>query len=250
MTKNDWYGLGTSLAVHAVLILLFGLMTTAASEPEPFGYVEVEFGPIASGQPVQRAVENQPEAPKQPDPEPEREPEPQAAPPEEAKPVDLAKQTTQVKNQEAVETPETDVISPATQNNPTKVEEPEPKPEPEPVRPLGGGAEDGSTGETAGQEGSGQEEQRSAPFQIEGLNRSTVYAPLPAYTEKVNADIKVRITVDPTGRITQVFPVLKGNPTLEKAVRDALQRWRFNTLPANAPQESQTGTITFRFRLE
>ena len=85
---------------------------------------------------------------------------------------------------------------------------------------------------------------------IEGLTRSTVYAPVPTYAEKVNADIKVQITVDPSGRITRIFPLLKGNPSLERAVREALQRWRFNALPPNVPQESQTGSITFRFRLE
>jgi protein TonB len=31
---------------------------------------------------------------------------------------------------------------------------------------------------------------------------------------------------------------------------DALQQWRFNALPPAAPQENQTGTITFTFRLE
>ncbi len=250
MKDNDWYGLGTSILLHLLLLLAFGLMTLGIAEPEPIGYIEVDFGPIAEGRPVQRAEETRPETPEPKRPEPEPKVEEKAAPPKEAKPVNLAKQPERIVDQEKVQTPETDKISPVRQENPAVVEKPEPKPEPKPVKPLGGGATDGDTGETQGRPGTGQQEQKTAPFQIEGLNRSTVYAPLPLYAEKVNVDIKVRITVDPQGRITQVFPLLKGNPSLEKAVQEALQRWRFNALPSNVPQESQTGIITFRFRLE
>ncbi|MDX1546265.1 MAG: energy transducer TonB [Rhodothermales bacterium] len=250
MSKSDWYGLGTSVALHALLILLLALMNVGAAEPEPLGYIEVEFGPIAEGRPVQRAVETQPEAPEAPEPEPEAPPEPEAAPPQEAKPVDLAKQRTEVRDAERVQAPETETISPATQNEPAEVIEPEPRPEPRPaVKPLGG-ATDGDTGESTGRQGEAADEQKSAPFQIEGLNRSTVYAPLPAFAEKVNAQIKMRITVDPQGRITAMQPVLKGNPSLERAVREALNRWRFNALPPNAPQQSQVGVVTFRFVVE
>ncbi len=66
----------------------------------------------------------------------------------------------------------------------------------------------------------------------------------------MNARIRVRITVNPDGRIVRRVPLLKGNPELEAAVMDALQQWRFNALPPGAPQENQTGTITFTFRLE
>jgi protein TonB len=77
-----------------------------------------------------------------------------------------------------------------------------------------------------------------------------VRAPLPRYAEKVNAVIRVRVTVDPQGRIVRRLPLMKGNPALEQAVMEALARWRFNALPPDAPQENQTGTITFAFRLE
>ncbi len=250
MKDNDWYGMGASVLLHLLLLLAFGLMNLGVTEPEPIGYVEIDFGPIAEGRPVQRAVEDRPETPEPKKPEPKPQPDEKAAPPKEAKPVNLARQPKEIQDEEKVQTPETDKISPVTQNNPAEVEQPEPKPRPTPPKPLGGGATDGDTGETQGKPGTGQQEQKTAPFQIEGLNRSTVYAPLPTYAEKVNVDIKVRITVDPQGRITQVFPLLKGNPSLEKAVQEALQLWRFNALPRNAPQESQTGTITFRFRLE
>lgn len=247
---SDWYGLGATLLLHGALLLLLALMNVGATEPEPLGYVEVEFGPIAEGQPVQRAVETQPEAPEEAEPEPETPPEPRAAPPREARAVDLADQRTDVRDEEQVQTPETETISPTTQNEPAEREEPEPRPEPRPaVEPLGG-ATDGDAGADRGTPGPAQQEQRSSPFQIEGLNRNPVYAPLPTYAEKVTATISMRITVDPQGRITAMTPVRKGNPALERAVRAALDRWRFNPLPRNAPQQAQTGTVTFRFVVE
>lgn len=249
MKKSDWYGLGTSLVLHLLLLLGFGLMTLGVTEPDPIGFLEVEFGPISSGQPVQKAEEDRPEIEEKAEPEPQVEE--KASPPKEAKPVNLAKQTVDVKDEETVSTPKTETVSPVTQNNPARVDEPEPKPDPKPIKPLGGGATDGTTGETQGTQGTGDQEEKTAPYNIEGLdNRNPLSAPLPVYAEKVNAVIKVRVTVDPQGRITQVFPLIKGNPNLERAVRDALKRWRFNPLPPNAPQENQTGNIQFVFRLE
>lgn len=95
----------------------------------------------------------------------------------------------------------------------------------------------------------GIESQLDRPFQIEGLNRSPVTTPAPEYAERVNGLVRVRITVDPQGRIVQRVPLIKGNPGLEQAVMDALHSWRFNPLPPEAPQVNETGVITFRFRL-
>jgi protein TonB len=82
------------------------------------------------------------------------------------------------------------------------------------------------------------------------LDRVTLTAPTPPRSVvKENAIIRVRITVGPDGRVVRRIPLIKGNPRLEQAVMDVLERWRFNALPDNAPQKNQTGTITFRFRL-
>ena len=82
---------------------------------------------------------------------------------------------------------------------------------------------------------------------IAGLDRKIKRAPLPRYTENVNARIQVKITVNPEGRIVRRIPLKKGSPKLEAAVMDALQRWRFNALPSGAPQENQTAIIGFTF---
>ena len=250
MKKDDWYSLGGSILLHVLVLLLLMGTNLGVAEPEPIGFVEVDFGPLAEGRPVQRAAEDRPEIPEPEDPTPEPQPEPKAAPPQVAKPVELAEQETEVQDEERVQAPETDTVSPVEQPEPAPVVKPEPRPEPTPVQPDGGGARDGTEGEPEGDEGPGRQTQRSSPFNIEGLNRRPVRTSLPDYTEKVNAEIVMSITVDPQGRIVRMVPVKKANARLESAIRQALARWRFNRLPPNAPQENQTGTVTFRFRLE
>ena len=247
--KSDWYGLGLSVALHVGLIVLFALTTMGASEQVSLGYIEVEMGPFSQGRPVQRAAVQTPEPSLQPEPE-RPQLERRAAPPEEAKPVDLPTQTEQILDDEAVTSPETEVISPTTSNEPAEVVDPEPQPERRTVQPLGGGSLTGTLGSAAGDDGSGETEQRTAPYQIEGLdNRRLLSRRDPEYAEKVVADIRYEITVDPRGRIVRTRPVIKANAALEGAIRDALRDWRFDQLPPNAPQVDQTGYVIFHFRL-
>lgn len=251
MKKNDWIGLAASLAAHALLLFLMTFLTAAAPETEQLGFVEVELGTFSEGRPVQQApVENPDAARDRPTEQPVEPQEEAASPPNEAKPVDLPDQPDEVADEEVISTPETETISPEVENNPEDVRKNEPDEASRPIKPLGSGTPDGTSGAASGEEGDGAEEQLAAPFQIEGLDRNALHAPLPDYPEKVNATIRVRITVSPQGRIVQRLPLLKGNPALEQAVMDALSRWTFNPLPSNAPQEAQTGIVTFHFRLE
>jgi len=247
--RNDAVALTISFVVHALLLLLFSVTTLGASDYEPIGYIEVEFGPLAEGRPVERSVTTQTTDPSEEDqPVVEQEPQPQAAP-EEARPVDLPDEV-ETPAEETVDVPVTETISPEQQTNPQDTDEQEPQPEIRPTPPITGGAEDGDTGSESGDDGAGTDDEASAPYQIEGLNRTPLTAPPPPYTEKVNALIRVQITVDPRGRVIRQIPLLKGNPSLEQAVLETLREWRFNPLPPNAPQENQTGVVTFRFRLE
>lgn len=248
VSKNDWIGAGTSAAVH-VLLLLVLLSLTTASEPLTAGYVEVEYGDFSQGRPVQRAT-RLPENEMKEEPRPDVEDKQQPVPDREvdSKPVDLPDQPEVPDDPEDIHSPDVDEVSPET-----------PKKEPNPVKEdviSGGptkavaGQEDGSRGRETGTEGPGIEEHKAAPYVLEGIDRVPLRTQLPEYDEKVNAVIQVRITVDPQGRIVRVLPLRKGNPTLEQAVMQALQQWLFNPLSAGAPKENQTGTITFRFRLE
>ena len=239
MTRTDWIGLGVSVVLHAGLALLAMSLTASKPPPQQLGYVEVEFGEFSVGQPVDatQTVEEEaaPEA-EEKTPEPETEPE------------------------ETAEEPETEQVNLPTEDQPSeetippeKEESEPPETEPQPERDQAADQQEPtpepSENET-GDPGEGATDEASAPYNIEGLDRNPEFAPLPSYTEKVNARIRVRITVNPEGRIVKRIPLIKGNAKLEAAVMDALQRWRFNPLPPGAPQENQTGTITFTFRLE
>mgnify|MGYP006278321221 CR=1 FL=1 len=239
MTQNDWIGLGVSIVLHVGIAFLAASLTASRPAPRQLGYVEVEFGEFSAGQPVDatETVEEEaaPTAEEQ-TPEPEDEPEEEAEEPE-TEQVDLP--TEEETPEETVPPTEEEAEPPETQPKPEEdqvADEQEPSEEP-------GESEEGDPGE-------GATEQASAPYNIEGLDRDPEFAPLPAYPEKVNAQIRVRITVNPEGRIVRRIPLIKGNPKLEAAVMNALQRWRFNPLPPAAPQKNQTGTITFTFRLE
>ncbi len=248
--KDDWMSMGGSLVLHLALLLMLSLMMGAAAEETPVGFIEVDFGPFAEGRPV---VNARPQ-PEDPTPQPEEadlqeEQQPAVAPPEEVRPVDLPEQVVEIDDSEVIDIPEADTIAPDESQTEEDIVDDVPQPETETIQPLGSGSLTDISGDQPGDAGESNEPERSSPFQIEGLNRAPVSTPLPVYSEQVNAIIQVRIVVDPRGRIIRRIPLLKGNANLEKAVMDALLRWRFNPLPANAPQENQTGQVTFRFTL-
>ena len=236
--------------MHLLVLGGFSLFGTYDSSSQPVGYVEVEFGPLAEGQPVEQSRE-EPTAPQQPTLEPEPESETNLEEEQiKAQPLDLPDQPEEITDEEQVQTSEQEEVEAKTPGPAADEQEAEEEVQTPTVPESGGGTPEGSSGRAEGEEGEGTSPDKAAPFKIEGLNRVSLSSPLPRYTEKVNATIKVRITVNPQGRVVQRVPLIKGNPELEEAVMNALQRWRFNPLPANAPQENQTGVITFRFRLE
>ncbi len=251
MTRSDTIGIVTSLFIHALLGVFFMMIKTDPNVSEQIGFIQVDFGEFSEGRPVQKAVDNltQREIPT-PEPEPEIEDPPAPADPEVSKPVDLPDAPEVVNEEPPISTPETEIeaIQPEDPEEDKEIDEEEEQPRP--VKPLGSGSVDGNAGDEEGTQGDAADEAKAAPFQIEGLNRTPVRVVRPAYSEKVNVTIRVRVTVNPRGEIVQQIPLLKGNPALEQSVLKALQSWRFNPLPPNVPQENQTGTITFRFRLE
>ena len=97
---------------------------------------------------------------------------------------------------------------------------------------------------------------RSAPFQLEwegDYNRAPLVQPLPNYhyhQTDSDAVISVRFEVRPDGSVGRLQSIIKANPELEREVLSTLRTWRFSRLPSNMPQESQYGTITFRFIVE
>lgn len=246
--RNDLIGIAASVGVHALLVVGLSLLTMAASDPMPLGYIEVDFGPMSEGRPVARSTVSQPEqAPREAEESSPVESTPPPVP-EAARPVRLPQAA--VTDPDRVTQPDAETVAPQSRPDTRSTEDVRRPEESRPVRPLGSGDPDGDDRQQDGQDGTGNSETRSAPFQIEGLNRIPVQTVTPQYTEQVNAEIGVRITVDPAGRIVGRMPLRKADARLEDAVMRALAGWRFNPLPPNAPQTNQVGVIYFRFRLQ
>jgi TonB family protein len=93
-----------------------------------------------------------------------------------------------------------------------------------------------------------------APYQIEGqaAGRTVVYKVIPEYPENLQkqATVKISFTVLANGQVGEMIPVIKSDALLEKITLDALRQWRFNALPADAPQRVERGVITFRYLLK
>jgi periplasmic protein TonB len=248
MKRNDAIGLGTSIGVHALILLLFAFTTGASPRVDTIGYIEVDFGPISEGRPVQQSVDDRAQPEEQPT-EREPQPRPSATPPEESRPVDLPTQERPVADEERVEAPVADRVAPEQPRTQEQRQE-DTNVEATPQTPPGAGARDGTTGAETGDQGQGAQEQASAPWQIEGLNRALVHSVAPDYGTQVRAIIQYRFQVDPSGRVHSIQPLRRGDPVLDRAVERALSSWRFAPLPGNVPRENQTGTVTFQFRLE
>lgn len=251
LKKNDWVGLGTSVGVHLILVLIMSLMVVAATDEIPVGFIEVEFGQFSEGRPTVRtpkSVIQQPEPPVEA--EPDEIEKPAVAPPEVVRPVDLPDVVLDISDDEIIEATDAETIQPEEIQAQEEIVDEVPEPETQTIKPLGSGSIDATDGKQAGDEGTSDEPTRASPFQIEGLNRAPINSPLPVNSANVSTIITIQITVDPKGRIIQRVPIRKGNPQLEQEVMRALLLWRFNPLPPNAPQESQTGRVTFRFSLK
>lgn len=266
--EEDRFALAVTGGVHAVLFVIFLLYTFSVESNVRPSFIEVEFGEFRTGTPAEYAEEQAEDVATRPnpsetepdDPEPD-EPDPveeqQETVEEVTKPVDAPEQTEEI-DAEVVETPETDKVDPQEE---TSTEEPNevtvpPKTEEDEVQQEGAetsGDEEGNTGELNADQGTGNDQEKSAPYELnwEGdIERNPAVQPLPENTTDEEATITIRFEVRPDGTVGRIIPLKKMNPELEREVMQKLRSWRFSRLPSGVPQESQWGTITFRFVLE
>ncbi|MGK0290892.1 MAG: hypothetical protein ACI86H_002355 [bacterium] len=81
-------------------------------------------------------------------------------------------------------------------------------------------------------------------FTGEIRNRKLLYAPpAPKLNLEKNIKISLKFTVLPSGMVDQVFPVIKGNPELERIATRNLRKYRFQALAGST--KIQSGTIHF-----
>lgn len=107
-----------------------------------------------------------------------------------------------------------------------------------------------SQGSGLGKQGGGSG--KGSGFSIEwggGGNRAVIYKVLPQYPRGYNVagKIRLRFIVLPDGSVSNIIPIQRSDPVLERAAIEALRQWRFNPLPT--PTE-MVGIITFTFQLQ
>ncbi|HBQ61122.1 MAG TPA: hypothetical protein DD671_16255 [Balneolaceae bacterium] len=264
-TDTDRKALYISLGINAAILIFSLLYTLDMNNNTRPSYIEVEFGEYQTGQLAEFSEvqneqvaqrpdpsETQPEEPVEEAPEPEVTPQQEIE--EETKPVDLADQQEEIQ-EDPVNTPETEQIDPNQKETEPQEEEVEIPPVAQENETVTEGAdesgdEDGARGDMNSDQGIGNDEEKTSPYELkwEGeIDRSPMVQPLPQNSANTEAVITVRFEVRPDGTVGRVIPLKKMNPELEREVMSTLRTWRFSRLPSGVPQETQWGTITFRF---
>ncbi len=264
-TSDDRFALKVTLGVNTVLLIISLLYTFDMNSNVRPSYIEVEFGEYQTGQLAEYSEvqneevaqrpnpsETEPEKPVEEVPEPEDTPQQETQ--EETKPVDLADQVEEVEA-ETVNTPETEQIDPTQEETEPQEEEVEIPPVARENETVTEGADesgdvDGARGDINSDQGIGNDEEKTSPYELkwEGdLDRAPMVQPLPENSSNSEAVITVRFEVRPDGTVGRVIPLRKMNPELEREVMSTLRTWRFSRLPGGVPQQTQWGTITFRF---
>lgn len=270
LTTEEIFGLSITAGIHVVILVIALVMATEPRAMERTAFIEITLGEFQDGTLAEfsREEEARPETrpdpvetvSEEPEPEPVPEPEPQPVPqPEEtARDVDLPDQNQEIE-EEAVTTPDTDLIDPQEQIEETQEIEETSAPEEAQQDEIEQRGEEetgdirGRQGRPDADQGTGTDPIRSAPFQLEwegDFNRAPLVQPLPDFVSQTEAVIAIRFEVRPDGTVGRLQPIIKANPELEREVLRTLRTWRFSRLPSNMPQDSQYGTITFRFVLE
>jgi len=110
---------------------------------------------------------------------------------------------------------------------------------------TGGGAGGGSGG------GIGKGQGYSIDWGGTG-SRRLLSGRLPRYPEGTDKQMLVTLqfSVLPDGSVDAIIPTRKTDELLEGAAIAALQTWRFDPLPIQVDQKSQSGKVTFNFKLE
>ncbi len=266
--EEDKFGFAVTGGIHLVLLIIALLYTFDMNLDTRPSFIEVTLGEYQTGTVAERSEVKQEEVATRPVPSetPPEDPKPEVVTPKEevkeevdevVKPVELSEQQEEIEDDEVIETPETEKIEPEKEQAEESNEEAAPPKVEEDAEVREGvessGDEDGSSGDMNVDQGTGTDEEKSAPYDLrwEGdLERDPMIQPLPENTADVEATITVRFEVHPDGSIGRIFPIRKMNPELESQVYSTLRSWRFSRLPSGAPQEPQWGRITFRFVLE
>ncbi len=85
-----------------------------------------------------------------------------------------------------------------------------------------------------------------------GRSRDLISGDLPKYPPGVNVDaqIKLRVVVQPRGTVKSILPLRKGDTRLENAAIKEVRLWRFQSLQSAQPALDQVCTVIFNFKVK
>lgn len=271
-TEEERFGLIIALIAHIIVLVGAYLWYTEPDQPQRRAFIEVSLGEISDGSMADFSRQDAEEVATSPDPadvepeEPVEEPQEvveeqqEQVEDEPTRDVELPEETEEVESDEVVETPDTEEIDPENfedevleDQEEIKLEEPREEDETEQEGEDETGDIRGIRGDRDADQGPGAELDRSSPYELEwegDIERTPRIQPLPDYNVDVEAIIRVRFEVKPDGTVGRIIPLIRMNPELEREVFNTMRSWRFSRLPSGVPQESQWGTITFRFVLD
>lgn len=252
--KQAWFG---SIVLHALAALLMFFTYTAGSLPEP-QFVEMSWGaapstlaevptkaletgaPVQSGEQASALSDNAVALPTRSN----------ITSPEEVINVPAARKleanegpsAASVGDKKLAADNRENVVSSAVTGSKEKIAAESPSPTGELSAPVGYGGVASSIGD-------------NVSYSIQwkgGGNRQLLRGDLPKYPAGVNlnAQIKLRVVVQPRGTIKLVQPLRKGDTRLENAAIKEVRLWRFESLQYTQPALDQVCTITFNFRVK
>lgn len=266
--KNDLIALLVALALHAVLLVVILLLVIPTTQIHEKGGILVNIGDVefASGTPAVG----------------EFAPTPDAAEPQLQEPAEESLLTQETPDAPAIETPKENRPTPEELENQRRREaerqaEQRRKAEEEAARKrqeqiarqvsgaFGNAAQKSSgSGNTPDAPSQGREGSPDGNVPTGGVNtgvggfgsydlggRSVMGSGLvrPSYSVQVEGTIRIRITVDPSGKVisTTIAPgTTIDNYEMQQSALQAARRTRFNAIEGT---QNQTGTITYRYRL-
>jgi outer membrane biosynthesis protein TonB len=85
-----------------------------------------------------------------------------------------------------------------------------------------------------------------------GRSRNLISGDLPKYPPgvNVNAQIRLRVVVQPRGTVKSIQPLRKGDTRLENAAIKEVRLWRFQSLQSAQPALDQVCTVIFNFKVK
>ena len=116
-----------------------------------------------------------------------------------------------------------------------------------------GGQGPGSGGGAGGGSGGGVGARQGYAIDWGGTgSRRLLSGRLPQYPKGTDKQMAVilRFAVLPDGTVDAILPTRRTDELLERASIAALQTWRFDPLPSAVAKKSQSGKVTFNFKLE